>query len=70
MPPSAITLNALNIASVAAPSFRLLKMHLYVRVYDKAFADFAMSNLGISIATNASAKQSLKGTLLSTMNIS
>lgn len=25
-------------------------------VYDKAFADFAMSNLGISIATNASAQ--------------
>lgn len=30
-------------------------------VYDKAFADFAMSNLGISIATNASAQAKPEG---------
>ena len=39
-------------------------------VYDKAFADFAMSNLGISIATNASAKAKPEGNTSGTMNIS
>ena len=54
-PPDAITLNVFIIATVAAQPFRLLQIPpLTSELYDRAFADFAMSNLGVSIAANAS----------------
>ena len=61
-PPGAITLNVFTIATVAAQPFRLLQMPpLRPQLYDKAFADFAMSNLGVSIAANASAQTKPEG---------
>lgn len=55
VPPDAITPNAPLIATVEAPPFRLLQIPpLTSELYDRAFADFAMSNLGVSIAANAS----------------
>lgn len=71
VPPSAITLNALNIASVAAPSFRLLKMHpLRPRSTTKPSQISPCPISESRLPQTHLPKQSLKGTLLSTMNIS
>ncbi len=61
-PPGAITLNVPLIATVAAPPFRVLADAPFTsELYDKAFADFAISNLGVSIAANASAQTKPEG---------
>ena len=61
-PPGAITLNVPLIATVAAPPFRFLQTAPFTsELYDKAFADFAISNLGVSIAANASAQTKPEG---------
>lgn len=61
-PPDAITLNVFIIATVTAQPFRLLQIPpLTSELYDRAFADFAMSNLGVSIAANASSQTMPEG---------
>lgn len=53
--PGAITLNVLIIATVVVPPSRLLQMPPFTSaLYDEVFTDFAMSNLGVSIAANVS----------------
>lgn len=59
--PGAITLNVFTIIrrSVAIPA--LADVPFTSELYDKAFADFAMSNLGVSIAANASSQTKPEG---------
>ena len=61
-PPDAITLNVFIIATVHSTTIpALADTPLTSELYDRAFADFAMSNLGVSIAANASSQTMPEG---------